>query len=160
MVWLLLSCVVILALATVLRGAPYVPTHGHQVELALDTLELKAGERLVDIGSGDGRVLLTAARRGLKATGYEINPLLCVLSWLRSRRYRSQITIVWGDVWSKKLPSDTRGVFIFTMGRFMPKVEHKIKAQGLRNIKLASYGFEIPGRKPLKRAGAVILYEI
>lgn len=160
MIWLLLSLVIVLALASVLRGAPYVPTHAKQVELALDMLNLKKGEHLVDIGSGDGRVLLAAARRGLIATGYEINPLLCALTWVRSRRYRTQIKVVWGDVWSKKLPADTRGVFVFTMGRLMPKIERKIKAQGLRDIKLASYGFELPDRKPLKKDGAVILYQI
>lgn len=43
------------------------------IEDALDLAELRAGERLVDLGSGDGRVLLSAARRGARALGYELD---------------------------------------------------------------------------------------
>ncbi len=44
------------------------------IEEALNLAELRSGERLVDLGSGDGRVLLSAARRGARAVGYELDP--------------------------------------------------------------------------------------
>lgn len=160
MIWLLLSILVFLLGISVVRGAPYVPTHAHQVELALDLLDLKPGEALVDVGSGDGRVLIAAAKRGLYATGYEINPLLCAISWLRSRRYGSKVRVVWSDVWGRRFPENTKGVFVFTMGRYMPKLEAKLRVEQFRGVRLVSYGFELPNHRPLKKQGAVILYKL
>ncbi|MEN3748285.1 class I SAM-dependent methyltransferase [Sphingomonas sp. HF-S3] len=52
---------------------PYVPTPPEVVAGMLDLAELKAGERLVDLGSGDGRIPIAAARRGATALGVEID---------------------------------------------------------------------------------------
>lgn len=55
---------------------PYVPTPPEVVEAMLDMAGLKPGERLVDLGSGDGRIVIAAARRGAAALGVEIDPRL------------------------------------------------------------------------------------
>lgn len=65
------------------RAAPYVPTWGSDVQRLLDLAEVKAGERVVDLGSGDGRIVLAAAKRGATATGYEISVLPYLVSILR-----------------------------------------------------------------------------
>ncbi|HVJ02210.1 MAG TPA: methyltransferase domain-containing protein [Sphingomonas sp.] len=57
-------------------SAPYVPTSPEVVEAMLDLAELKPGERLVDLGSGDGRIAIAAARRGAEALGVELDPRL------------------------------------------------------------------------------------
>lgn len=51
---------------------PYVETPPAVVEGMLDLAELKPGERLIDLGSGDGRIVLAAARRGENALGIEL----------------------------------------------------------------------------------------
>lgn len=51
----------------------YVPTRLQTVERMLDYAELKPGETLVDLGSGDGRIVLAAARRGANARGIELD---------------------------------------------------------------------------------------
>lgn len=55
---------------------PYVPTPPEVVEGMLDMAALKAGEHLIDLGSGDGRIPIAAARRGATALGVEIDPRL------------------------------------------------------------------------------------
>jgi len=60
----------------VFTGAPYVPTNRALVERMLDLARVGADTTLVDLGSGDGRIVIAAARRGARATGYEINPSL------------------------------------------------------------------------------------
>jgi len=160
MIWTIAILTAVLLLASVLRGAPYVPTHTKQVEIALDLLDLKTGDHLVDVGSGDGKVLLAGAKKGLKVTGYEINPMLCLVSWFRLRRFGNLGKVVWGDMWSRPLPIDTKGVFVFTMGRYMPRVREKILKEGLKNVKLASFGFELPGQELDDKKGAVFLYKI
>lgn len=52
---------------------PYVPTPREVVEGMLDMAALKPGERLIDLGSGDGRIPRAAAQRGAYALGVEIN---------------------------------------------------------------------------------------
>lgn len=51
----------------------FVPTPMNQVEALLDAVKLKPGESLLDVGSGDGRILIAAAKRGAKVSGYENN---------------------------------------------------------------------------------------
>jgi len=51
--------------------APFVPTPDAVIEAMLDLAAVRAGERLVDLGCGDGRIVLAAARRGALARGID-----------------------------------------------------------------------------------------
>ena len=53
-----------------------IPTPQALVDRMLDMARLVPGDELVDLGSGDGRTVITAARRGARATGIEYNPEL------------------------------------------------------------------------------------
>jgi len=66
--------------ATVDLDTPYVITPDNVVGAMLDLAALRAGERLIDLGSGDGRIVIEAARRGAIAHGVEIDPRLVALS--------------------------------------------------------------------------------
>jgi SAM-dependent methyltransferase len=57
--------------------APYVPTPHEVVSRMLDLAEIKQGEVLYDLGSGDGRIVVAAAKKfGIRAVGFEIDPVL------------------------------------------------------------------------------------
>jgi len=56
------------------RETPYVPTPQDVVERMLDMAKLRPGEFLIDLGSGDGRIVVTAAQRGARAYGVDLNP--------------------------------------------------------------------------------------
>ena len=57
--------------------APYVPTPEEVVNRMLELAEIKPGDVLYDLGSGDGRIVIAAAKKyGIKAVGFEINPAL------------------------------------------------------------------------------------
>jgi Mycolic acid cyclopropane synthetase len=56
------------------RETPYVPTPQDVVERMLDMANVKPGEYLIDLGSGDGRIVVTAAQRGVRAFGVDLNP--------------------------------------------------------------------------------------
>lgn len=54
---------------------PYVPTPQEVVERMLDLAQVKKGDVVYDLGSGDGRIVVTAAKKyGVKAIGFEIDP--------------------------------------------------------------------------------------
>ena len=60
---------------------PYVPTPQVVVDRMLDLAKLKAGETVIDLGSGDGRIMIEAATRyGARGFGVEIDPRLVKLS--------------------------------------------------------------------------------
>lgn len=59
-----------------LYDVPYVTTPDEVVEAMLDLAEVASGDRLLDLGSGDGRIPIAAARRGADATGIEIDATL------------------------------------------------------------------------------------
>ena len=54
----------------------YVPTPPLVVETMLDMSELSPGDRLYDLGCGDGRILIAAAARGVQGVGIDIDPSL------------------------------------------------------------------------------------
>ncbi len=66
---------------------PYVPTPQAVVDRMLDMAQVKAGELVIDLGSGDGRIMITAAQRhGARGFGVEIDPRLVQRSNEEARR--------------------------------------------------------------------------
>jgi hypothetical protein len=159
MIWLSLiaAALVICFGGVLLVGAPYLPTLGPQVQAALELADLQAGDTLLELGCGDGRVLVAAARQGINAVGYELNPLLAALAWLRTRRHRKQVKIIWGDFWQKPWPR-AEAIFVFLLPKYMVKLNTKIMQYPNRPIKLVSFAFTIPGLKPTRQKAGVYLY--
>ncbi len=141
-----------------LFGAPYVPTMRRQVEAAFELLDLKPGQRLIELGCGDGKLLIAAAKRGIYVTGYELNPLLVAVCWLRTWRYRRFVTVKMADFWRSDWPP-TDAVFGFILPRLMPKLDHKIISEKRSPLKVASFAFAIPGKKTIQEKDGVFLYD-
>lgn len=140
----------------VFLGAPYLPTRRPQSEAALDLLDLKKGQLLLELGCGDGRVLRAAARRGLRSVGYELNPLLVLIAWLTTLKYRRLVSVRWGNYWTASWPN-ADGIYVFLLDKYMARLDSKIKQQG-RPVKLASFAFKVPGKKPARQKAGIFLY--
>src|SRR6266542_3422583 len=66
---------------------PYVPTPQAVVDKMLDMAQVKAGDVVIDLGSGDGRIMITAAQRhGARGFGVDIDPRLVQRSNDEARR--------------------------------------------------------------------------
>lgn len=165
LVFLLFLIILACFCLVLLRGAPYVPTLKKQVETALDLLDLKSGDTLLELGCGDGKVLAAAAKRGWRAVGYELNPVLAAVAWLRTRRYGDRVTVRCRDFWLSDWPS-AEGIFVFLLDPFMQKLDTKIvqsygrhgKYKG-KKVRLASVAFKVPGKTPKVERSGVFLYE-
>jgi len=138
-------------------GPPYLPTLARQVQAALDLLDLKPGQTLLELGSGDGRVLLAGAKRGLQMVGYELNPLLVLASRVYTWRYRKQVKVVWGSYWRQWPSAD--GIFTFMLPRYMDRLDQTIESWHRQPVRLATFAFAIPGKKPSAKRHGVFLYE-
>jgi hypothetical protein len=136
-------------------GAPYLPTLTPQAQTALELLDLRPSQTLLELGSGDGKILVLAAQQGLNVVGIELNPLLVVISWLRTRRYRKQVRIIWGNLWTVPWPP-ADGVFTFLLDRFMPRLDSRMQQL---HKPLVSFAFQIPNRKADTEKAGVFLYK-
>jgi hypothetical protein len=145
-----------------LRGAPYVPTKRRPLEKAFDELyKITEDDTLIDIGSGDGLVLREAAKRGAKAIGYELNPILVLISKALSRNPR--ITIYLADFWRATLPAETTIIYTFGESRDIKRMYQKAEQTAWvhnKEIYFLSFGFKVPGKKPLKQDELFFLYRI
>ncbi|MBM4264189.1 MAG: methyltransferase domain-containing protein [Deltaproteobacteria bacterium] len=75
LVMLLFAQTVSVSLAQEGKIVPYVPTPQEVVDRMLDLAQVKKGDVVYDLGSGDGRIVVTAAKKyGVKAIGFEIDP--------------------------------------------------------------------------------------
>jgi hypothetical protein cdivTM_09943 len=142
-------------------GAPYVPSRRRDLQRAFNELyQLKEADILVDIGSGDGVVLREASRRGARAIGYELHPLLVLLSrWLS--RGDKKVSVRLANFWRTPLPDDTTVVYLFGDGRDIAKMVQYLQCQTNhigRDIWLISYGFEAADLELKRTVGAHNLY--
>jgi len=158
--WLIAAAIAIILVFAipVFFGPPYVPTLTPNLNTALDMLELKPGQTLLDLGSGDGKVLIAAAERGWNAVGIEVSPVLVLVSRLRTLKYRGQVKVLWGSYFSVDWPP-ADGIFGFILQRHMRRVDARIGKWHARPIRLASFAFHIPGKKPIVERNGVYLYE-
>lgn len=142
----------------VLFGAPFLPTLRPQIVAALDLLDLKPGQTMLELGCGDGRVLIAAAERGLCAVGYELNPILACIAWLRTRHYGHRVRVVWGDYWRAEWPP-AAGIFAFILPRYMGKLDKKVMHYKHKPIRITSFAFAVPNREAARIEQGVFLYE-
>lgn len=159
--WIIGGVLFLSWLAIVFVGAPYVPTRTRDLQPILKAAGLKKGELIVDLGSGDGRLLVEAVRSGYRAKGYELNPFLVAVSWWRLRTYRASASVSMANFWQTSLPDDTKAVFVFLAAPFMARLEKRLEKEAKRlghDIMLVSYGFDFKGRKPVHSEGSLIVY--
>jgi SAM-dependent methyltransferase len=164
MVWLYIVLGIVLVFGLVVfRGAPYVPSHRRYVRQAFTKklYEVTADDVLLDVGSGDGVVLRLAAARGAYAIGYEINPILVVIS--RALAWKNpRIETRLSDFWRTEFPNGTTVVYAFAVTRDIPKLTKKMQREADRlgrPLWLITYGADIPSKKPVRVLQAHTLYE-
>lgn len=151
--------VIVLCFGFVLAfGAPYLPTLSKQMNIALDMADLRPGQTLLELGCGDGKVLIAAAQQGVRSVGFELNPLLVLVCKLRCWRYRQLITVHWANFWTRAWPP-TDVIFIFGLARIMKKLDTKVIQSNHKPVKLISFAFAIPGKKPTQKRGGVFRYD-
>src|SRR3990170_5968369 len=91
---IILSTVVVFLIVIILMGIfftidtfldlPYVATKRDKIETIIKLAQIKPKETVVDLGSGDGRLLFAAVRSGARAIGYEVNPFLILLTQIKA----------------------------------------------------------------------------
>jgi SAM-dependent methyltransferase len=133
----------------------WAPTSAQRVEQALDLAGLRPGERFVDLGCGDGRVILAAARRGAQVTGIEIDPRRAeqARELLRQAGYRGKVVV--GDVARTCFSADVVFAFLTpaTLQRLAP-----VLGRLTRGTRLVCPEFGVEGWQPDRIRSNCFLY--
>lgn len=128
-VYVLIFLILLSALIGSLSAAPWVPTKGKDVSRMIDLAGIKAGEKVYDLGCGDGRLVFASAKLGAKAVGIEIFILPYLFAKIRSW-FVPGSRIRYGNFFKVDI-SDADVVFIF----LMEKSYHKILDKFDRELK-------------------------
>ncbi len=144
-----------------LKGAPYAPIHKEHLPVMLKLLKVKPGEKAVDIGAGDGRIVIALAKVGAEAHGFEINPLLVL--WAKWNIFRSGTSGKAHVHLKNFINADFSEFDIFTtyLTQFgMKNVEKKLMNEAKPSARLAADFFQLPTWKASKHEGTIYLYEV
>lgn len=127
-----------------LKGAPFVRSSRQKIEIMVELAGIKPGEIVVDLGSGDGSILLEAAKQGARGIGIEINPFLVWYSKWRVKRARltERIKIIRGSFWNYPL-HEADAVFLYLWPNTIEKLKEKFYRELKPGARLISHGFPI-----------------
>ena len=133
-----------------LHGLPPVPTKLNRIRKALKLVNLQPGEVLYDLGSGDGRVLILAAREfGAQAVGIEIGPVQRAVSWLKILRsgVSQKVRIEAGNFYQSDL-SAADVVFVYATSKEVAKLAAHLEKQMKPGSRLVSISADFPEWEP------------
>jgi tRNA A58 N-methylase Trm61 len=132
--------------------APFVPSPQTVVEYMLKLADLKAGEVLFDMGSGDGRTVIMAAKTfGARGVGIELREDLAkkAMSQIHENGIDDRVTIMNTDMFTVNLTSaDVVYLYLTTSAneKIKPKLENDLK----KGARIVSHDYEIIGWRPMK----------
>src|SRR6185369_12859254 len=128
--------------------AVFVPSPPAVVEKMLELAKVTADDVVYDLGCGDGRIVVTSAKMGAKATGFDIDPARVSEARLHvtSAHVESNASIKWANVFSVDLSPAT----VVTL-YLLPELNVKLIPQ-LEKLKpgsrIVSHDFDMAGVKP------------
>jgi SAM-dependent methyltransferase len=134
----------------------FAPAEADSVTAALDLAEVGPGTRFVDLGCGDGQVLVAAARRGAEVLGVEIDESLAqqARDALLAEGLRGEVIVA--DLLGVDL--DVQVAFAYlspaTLQRLLPRLRPK------RGLRLVTVDFAVPDLVPVCERGPVHLYRM
>lgn len=132
---------------------PYVPATTEQVIGITKALTGRSG-KLLDVGSGDGRIVFAAARSGFQAEGVELNPWLVYYSRLAailtpgccSTKFYQR------DLWKFSL-SPYNNIVIFGVEQMMVEFENKLLNEASKDVVVVACRFPLPNLRPVETIG-------
>lgn len=144
-----------------LLGVPFMPTHKAQTETMMDLAEVGEGKLLVDLGSGAGRLLFAAAKRGARAVGYELNPFL--FAWTKCQIWRQglsgKVQVFCRSLYQADL-SKADVVVTFLFPKYMTRLDKKIFSELRTGAKVVAYTFPFKGRQEKIKKEGLFLYDV
>jgi cyclopropane fatty-acyl-phospholipid synthase-like methyltransferase len=151
MVAALLAIIITLTILSIawsgVAGAPWLPSARHRVRRMLELAAVQPDDVVYDLGSGDGRVLLTAAQDfGARAVGIEIDPLRCLWTQKRltAQGLDDQTDVIWGNFFNEDL-SEADVVTVYLRQDTNNRLMKKLRSELRPGARVVSNTFIFPG---------------
>ncbi len=145
---------------SVFLGAPYVPTPMDKVKQILKMAKISKKDKVIDLGSGDGRLIIESAKLGAVGLGIEINPGLLIYSIVNAKikKVSQKAKFSWGSIYNRDLALYNVifiAGFVNMVGRLEKEFDSKIK----KGTKIILYAFPFPNRKASLSANGIYIYQ-
>ena len=149
---LFFTTLILFMLLAMVIGAPLVPSKPAVSKRMIELLNLKPGQQLYDLGSGDGRLLILAAKQGARAVGIEVNPYILVYSVVKAliAGQLGKISFQWGSYWGKNIKA-ADAIAVYAMPYAMSRLSQKLRTELKAGTPVVSNSFQIPGLKLVKK---------
>jgi len=159
--FIIIFCIALLwILVPAFYGLPSMPTRPERIRKALKLVSLQPDEVLYDLGAGDGRVLLIAAREfGAFSIGLEVGPVQCALIWLRivSSGLADRIKIRWGNFFKADL-KDADVVYVYATSQEVLKLAPFLQKQMKAGSRVVSISADFPEWEPSTFDGQDLIF--
>lgn len=141
----------------VMRGAaPFVTTSKRTAKAMLMLAGIQDGERIYDLGCGDGRLVFAAAREGAIAVGYEMSVPAFLIAKLRSS-FHPRSHIRFRNFWHQRY-NNADVLFCYFLRDTMQDFERNIWPTLKPGCRVVSHAFTMKDVPAEKRAGDAVLY--
>jgi len=126
-------------------GAPFVPSRLKSAKRMIELAHISKGTRVIDLGSGDGKLLFLAASQGGVAIGFEINPFLVLFTNIKAfcSPYKTRVRAIWKNFWNSNL-SNADVVLLYLIPWKMEKLEQKLLKETKPGTLIISNSFIFP----------------
>ena len=126
------------------------PTWKRDIRRFIALAEPKPGEKLYELGCGDARLVVCAAKTcGVKGVGVELSLVHVLAAWLRARLARSGVRIRLRNLFRVDL-SQADIVYLFLMPEAYEKIRAKFERELKPGARVVTYVWPIPGWEPVK----------
>lgn len=144
-----------------LQVAPFVPSKAVAIEEMLDLGGVSEASRVVDFGSGMGDICFAAAKRGARATGVELNPMLVAMSCIIAMvRHEHRVRFVCANMFRYQAPKNTDVVLLYLLPYSVQRVWEKLVKELPSGTKVVTNAFALPQLPCAKQNGSALLYLI
>ncbi len=141
--------------------APFVHTRRKDVSIIKEELSNHNVRTLVDLGSGDGNLLLNLAGKDLHVTGYENNPFLYLISLFHKKLSKKGkfISIRYASLFNAELNS-CDAIYIYGISGMMERVENKILKEANKGTVVISNTFTFMKLHLLHKREKMLFYKV
>jgi phospholipid N-methyltransferase len=133
-------------------GAGWEPTSKILVRKMLEIAEVNSEDILYDLGSGDGRIIIEAARKyHANAIGIEADPLRYIWSKLMILLYgvNQKVKVIWGNFFNKDITNATV-VTLFLSSKANQQLKTKLQNELKPGTRIVSYYWTFHEWEPVK----------
>lgn len=139
-------------------GAQFYPTTRRKMQRMLEYANLKKSDIVYDLGCGDGRLVIAAAKRCREARGIEIDPLRFLLSWIKTKILGlKNAKIIFGDLFRQNL-RDADVVFLFLWQTTNDRLRGKFEKELKKGTRIVSHYWIFHGWNPVKKDDKLRIY--